>query len=68
MKRIKGEPIKFKNGKISPSKVHYNGKSGSVRICIAKDGGLKEGEFVYQERLDNGIILIVPESIWKQGE
>jgi len=68
MTRIKGEPIKFKNGKTSPSKVHYNGKSGSVRICIAAAGGLKAGEWVKQETLDNGIILIIPESIWSQEE
>ena len=64
MTRIKGEPIKFKNGKTSPSKVHYNGKSGSVRICISKAGGLKAEDFVYQEKLENGIILIIPEDVY----
>ncbi len=67
MTRIKGTPIRSKKNKPEenkPTKVHYNGISGSVRICIAADGGLKSGDLVYQEKLDNGIILIIPESVY----
>ncbi len=73
MARIKGRPIRKRvgsNNLISnaPSKVHYNGKSGSVRICISADGGLKADEWIKQEVLENGIILIIPEKIWRQEE
>lgn len=65
MKRIKGKPISFKDGINKPTKVHYNGRSGSVRICIPASGGLKAGDLVYQEKLANGSILIIPESVYK---
>ncbi len=70
MGRIKGEPIskRIGSGNIAgkPSKVHYNGKSGSVRICISAAGGLLAGDWVYLEKLDDGVILIIPESVYNK--
>ena len=68
MERIKGKPLKKRigSGNIAgkPSKVHYNGKSGSVRICISAEGGLKARDLIYIETLPNGMILIIPEDLY----
>lgn len=70
MNKIKITPIKKRVGSGSiagtPSKVHYNGRSNSVRVAVAPDGGLKAGESVYQAKLDNGIVLIIPVPVWKE--
>ena len=64
--RIRGIPISIdRNGKYVARKVHYNGKSGSVRVCIPAAGELKSNELVKIEKLENGIILLIPEKVWK---
>ena len=53
-----------KDGIIKKSKVIYNGISGSVRIVIASECGLVAEKLVLYERLDNDIILIIPEKVY----
>ena len=65
MERIKGTPIySTKNVKNRPSKIQYNGRSGSVRATLPAEAGLKDQDLVKYERMDNGIVLIIPEKIW----
>jgi hypothetical protein len=60
MKRPKGMLLR----KI-PYNISKNGKYG-LKISINELSGLEAGQKVYQERMDNGIVLLIPESIYNE--
>lgn len=60
MKRSKGMLLRK-----TPYNVSKNGKYG-LKISINELSGLEAGQKVYQERMDNGIVLLIPESIYNE--
>lgn len=61
MNRIKGRLLKN-----APYIIGVDGQG--MKVHIGALSTLKIGDRVYEEELDNGIILIIPEAIYKQED
>ena len=64
MREIKGRLLRKK-----PYRVRYEtgkNKRGTI-IVINESAGLNHGDLIYEEILDNGIILIIPKKIYEEN-
>jgi hypothetical protein len=59
MKRVKGQLLRSKAYKITG-----NGKN-AMKVSVSELSDLIPGDYVYQEKLNNGIILLIPEDIYE---
>jgi hypothetical protein len=62
MKRPKGMLVRKE-----PYSVSINGERG-IKIVINNLSGWKIGDKIYQEKLDNGIMILIPENIYLEGK
>lgn len=50
--------------KASPYTVSGDGTKG-MKVAINELSGLKAGDKVYQEKMPNGVILLIPENVYR---
>ena len=62
MRKIKGMLLRKKPFKIGMNGLH------SLKVTISELADLKQGDKVYQEKLEDGTILLIPEKVYLRGE
>lgn len=61
--RIKGQLLRSK-----PYKISGNRYDSGLKVSVSELSGLKVGDLVFQEKLENGIIILIPENLYKENE